>query len=349
MPEKTKYRIAIIGAIIAVTLGIHYGWILEPIFGESHFIHAIHGRLCYVPIVIAASWFGIRGGLLAATAISVLVLPYLFFNSLGAHNLAGELVEIVFYYAIALLTGALVGREFAARRKQQETELQLERSQKLSMVGQMAAGVAHEIKNPIASIKGAIDILCDDNTPENDRAEFRDIVNRETKRIDRTLRDFLEFARPHEPRLEKTDISDTVAGSLRQVEANLSRTGLSVERDIAPDVFVLADREKIHQVMLNLLLNAMEASEPGGRIRVAVRPGAEDVEIRVEDQGKGIDEESLQRIFDPFFTTKSSGSGLGLSIVRNIVEKHHGTIRAERAPDQGTAFIVSLPRYGGAV
>ncbi len=346
MPTNTKYRIAIISGIVALTLGIHYGWILEPIFGESHFIHAIHGRLCYVPIVIAASWFGIRGGLTTATVISVLVLPYLLFNNLGAHNVASELVEIVFYYAIALLTGALVGREFSARRKQQETELQLERSQKLSMVGQMAAGVAHEIKNPIASIKGAIDILCDQNTPDNDKAEFRDIVHRETKRIDRTLSDFLEFARPHEPKLEKTDISETVSGSLRQIEANLERAGLAIEREIVPDIFVLADRERIHQVMLNLLLNAMEASESGGTIRVSVRSDGEDVVVQVTDNGTGIDPETLDRIFDPFFTTKSSGTGLGLSIVRNIIEKHHGSIRAEKAAGRGTSFVITLPRYG---
>ena len=158
-PEKKTTKFYILGGVIALTLGVHYGWIFQPLFGHVHWLHAIHGRFCYIPIVIAAAWFGLRGGLLTALFISVAILPYIFTSDLGAHDLADELAEIVFYFAIALLAGGLITREFRTRKKAEEIRLQLERSHKMSLVGQIAAGMAHEIKNPLASIKGAVEIL----------------------------------------------------------------------------------------------------------------------------------------------------------------------------------------------
>ncbi len=183
-PESIRAKLLILAGATAITLAVHYGWLLEPLFGHVHWVHAIHGRLCYIPIVIAASWFGLRGGLYAAGVISVLVLPYVLTSVDDPHELASEAAEIVFYFAIAILIGVLVEREFTARRKQQEAQLQMERSQKLSLVGQLAAGVAHEIKNPLASIKGAADILTDDDTTRADREEFKEILQNEIRRID---------------------------------------------------------------------------------------------------------------------------------------------------------------------
>jgi len=343
LPERTRYRLAIIGGIILVTVSIHYGWVLEPIFGPQHWIHAIHGRLCYIPIVLAASWFGLRGGLGAAAAISLLVLPFIFVNDLGAHNTAGEVTEIVFYFALGGLIGGIVDRERRVRRRQQETELALERSQRQALVGRMASTVAHEIKNPIASIKGAVEIICDKDTPEADRAEFREIAVSEIRRIDGTLRDFLEFGRPREPHLAPMNLSETVAAGLRQIEAPAAHAGVRLVRHIQPDVAIVGDREKIHQVMLNLLLNALEASAPGGAVRVAVESEAGGARLTIADGGHGIPPEAVGRIFDPFFTTKSSGSGLGLAVARQIVESHGGSIAVESTVGAGTTFTLRLP------
>ncbi len=338
---------ALIGAITLFTVSVHYGFILEPIFGEQHWIHAIHGRLCYIPIVIASTWFGLRRGLWTAAIISLLVMPFLLLKNIGAHNMAGEVTEIVFYFALAGLIGSLAGRELKVRRKQQETELALARSQQLSLVGQMAAGVAHEIKNPLASIKGAVEILVDRDTPEPARDEFRDIVVRETKRIDRTLRDFLEFGRPRESVVKPMDLSETVAASLRQMETTAAGAGVALCRELEPGVMIAGDTEKMHQVMLNLLLNALEATPKGGTITVGVESSGNSARVTVTDSGAGISRDALARIFDPFFTTKSSGSGLGLAVVKQIVDSHGGTIAVESGSGTGTTFTVTLPQVEG--
>ena len=111
MITETRLKIGLIGLAMAITVGIHYGLILEPIFGQSHWVHALHGRFCYIPIVVAAVWFGLRGGLITAASISLLVLPYILGGQHTAHNLAGEMVELIFYFAIAVNHGFLAGNK----------------------------------------------------------------------------------------------------------------------------------------------------------------------------------------------------------------------------------------------
>jgi len=271
-PEHKTTKIGILAGIIALTLSIHYGILIEPIFGHVHWVHAIHGRFCYIPIVIAAAWFGMRGGFIVAAAISVLVLPYIISSDLDSHSLADELAEITFYFAIALLAGALIERELKARKRVQDARLQLERSQKLSLVGQIAAGMAHEIKNPLASIKGAVEILGDESTSSEDKEEFRGIVFKEIKRVNGSVSDFLEFARPSETRLRRTDISRIVSESIKQIEVQAKGVGVAISSNLTEGIVVEADSEKIHQVMLNLLINAVEASPKDTAVSVALVP-----------------------------------------------------------------------------
>ncbi|HUV31380.1 MAG TPA: ATP-binding protein [Acidobacteriota bacterium] len=336
-------KLSVVAASVALTLAIHYGWILEHVFGHSGWVHALHGRFCYIPIVVAASWFGLRGGVITAAAISLLVVPYLVSGSYHG-ELSGELVEIVFYFAIAVLAGGLVDREFALRRRQQETQRQLERSHQLSIIGRMAAGVAHEIKNPLASIKGAVEILTGESASRQDKEEFGRIIGSEVRRIDGTISEFLAFGRPKQARLERTDLTETLKTTIRQFENQAASAGVRLRSDVADGIVVTADREKIHQVVLNLLLNALEASGQGSNIEIGlVREGAKSARLSVTDFGRGISEEDQGRIFEPFYTTKSSGSGLGLAVARSIVESHNGSISVTSEPSSGTEFVVRLP------
>ncbi len=348
MIEKEAYKFGALGFIVALTVGIHYGWLLEPIFGSSHWIHAIHGRFCYIPIVMGAAWFGFRGGLITAAVVSALVLPYVLFSDLTNHTLAGETVEIVFYFAIASLVGALVDREMFARRKRAEMRLELERSQRLSLVGQMAAGVAHEIKNPLASIKGAVEIIGDQSASEADRSQFKDIVVSEIHRIDGTVTDFLTFARPQKSKMEKIDLSSTVRDTLTQLESQVAKSGMSLKRSIDPEVYIRGDKSKIHQMTLNLILNSIEASQAGSAIDVQLTQNGSDIaHLVISDEGSGLPQDDIEKVFEPFYTTKSTGTGLGLAIVRSIVEELRGSISIKSVPAGGASVEIELPTYGG--
>ncbi|NOY89365.1 MAG: DUF4118 domain-containing protein [FCB group bacterium] len=344
--EKTK--ILILGFIIAITLATHYGWILDPIFGHTDLVRAIHGRLCYIPIALAASWFGLRGGVITASIISILVLPFIFVFNAHANNISSELMEIVFYYAIAILIGVVIDKELSLRKKQEETQLQLERAHKLSMIGQMAAGVAHEIKNPLASIKGAVEIISDPSTPLTEKKEFQEIVHDEIKRVDGTIKEFLEFARPKELYMEKLNLSSSLKTSIKQLENQAGNKNISFTRDIEKDVIIFGDKEKIHQVLLNLLLNALQASDNDSQIIVTLKKDEDNKShIKIIDHGKGIEKSQLQKIFEPFYTSKPSGTGLGLAIVKSILEKHQGQINVVSEENKGTEIDVTLPLYEG--
>jgi two-component system sensor histidine kinase HydH len=344
-PEAKASKVAVLVGVTAVTLGIHYGWLVEPFFGHVHWIHAIHGRLCYIPIVISAAWFGLRGGLIAATAISLLLLPYILGTALDSHQLADELTEIVFYFALAVLAGGLIDRELRARKRAEEARLQLERSQKFSLVGQIAAGMAHEIKNPLASIKGAIEILGDESTSAEEKQEFHQIVIKEIRRINRSVSDFLEFARPSRTELERFDLSEAVGDAVRQMNAQAKKQGIAILEEIEGRVYVSGDREKVHQVLLNLLINALEASKPESSVTVALKRdhAARRAVITVEDSGTGLAGDDAERAFEPFFSSKPSGTGLGLAVAKSIVERHGGDIALEPAAGGGARATVVLP------
>lgn len=345
-PDSPKTKMLVLAGAIALTVGIHYGWLVEPFFGHVHWLHVIHGRFCYIPIVIAAAWFGLRGGLVVAGLISAAVLPYILGSDLPTTNLISEWVEIVFYFALGGLIGFLVDRELAARQRQQRAELQVERSQKLSLVGQIAAGVAHEIKNPLASIKGATDILTDPATSADDRTEFSDILRSEVRRIDATVTEFLEFARPKHTELRRIDLSEITRTCLRQIETQTRAAEVTLATAIRDRVIVNGDPEKLHQMMLNLLLNAIQASHPGQQIGVSLQllPTA-DIVLTISDSGDGIARADLERVFEPFYTTRSSGTGLGLAVVKAIVDSHGGQIRIDSTPGRGTTMIVELPQW----
>jgi len=340
--DRNRNRIGFIVLATVVTLGIHYGWLVEPFFGHVHWIHAVHGRFCYVPIVMAAAWFGLRGGLVAAAAISLLLLPLVISQIQASHDVAVEVAEIVFYFAVGGLVGVLVDRENAARRRQLEAQDQVERSQKLSLVGQIAAGVAHEIKNPLASIKGAADILTDPSTAETERAEFRDILRGEVRRIDATVAEFLEFARPRATRHELVDLHGLVGGTVKQMAPQADRAGVAL-RFSGEQATVTGDEEKLRQLVLNLLLNAVQATGENGNVSVGIHPRKDTVVLKVVDDGCGIPAEQAEQVFEPFFTTRSSGTGLGLAVARTIVEEHGGTITLAGQPGNGTTVTVSLP------
>ena len=222
---------------------------------------------------------------------------------------------------------------------------EIERSERLASIGKLAAGVAHEIRNPLSSIKGFATYFKERyrNVPEDQKTA--DIMIREVDRLNRVISQLLEFARPMDIFKKPTSLQVLVQDTLNLIEGDLIRKDLRVNVDIAPDIpKVMIDPDKFKQVFLNLYLNAVDAMEKGGTLTVEARREEETrgVRITISDTGRGIKGEDLPHIFDPYFTTKSSGTGLGLAIVHKIVESHGGKIRVRSREGMGTQVTILL-------
>jgi signal transduction histidine kinase len=313
--------------------------------GHGGFLHAIHGRLCYIPIILGAIWFGVRGGLGVAAAIILLTLPYARVRGItDPMARAGEYTEMVFYVAIGLTAGILIEQQRRERRRRELLQAELAHKERLSSLGQMAAGLAHEIKNPLGSIQGAAEILGDDAAPNSRQADLLDVLSKESKRLGVVVDHFLSFARPRAPALSRVDVNGVVERAAAQVGLEADRRGVGVRCRTSERLPVIgADAGQLHQVLLNVMLNAVAASKDGGEVVVRTAPADGGVEITVRDRGDGIAPEDLPRVFDPFFTTRDSGTGLGLSISHAIITDHGGTIDIDSMPGEGTNVTIRLP------
>jgi two-component system sensor histidine kinase HydH len=221
------------------------------------------------------------------------------------------------------------------------------RAQRLASVGRLAAGVAHEIRNPLSSIKGFATYFRERYREVPEDKQTAEIMIQEVERLNRVVGQLLEFARPMSVERRPTVARSWVQHSLRMVESQIQEKGIRVETRIQEELpRLVVDPDRLQQAMLNLYLNGIEAMERGGTLTVSIQRMAGDrqgVEIFVSDTGKGIGEEDLSHIFDPYFTTKSSGTGLGLAIVHKVVESHGGEVRAESEKGKGTKVLLSLP------
>ena len=241
-------------------------------------------------------------------------------------------------------------------REAKQLEEQLQRSKKLAALGEMSAGVAHEIRNPLGVIKSSAQMLRDEFTPLEDKEEYHELntfIIEEVNRLNRVITEFLNFARPTPPNLQKVNINEIIDKTLHLIAS---------QKKVTPDVkikvesnknlpLVMADPEQIVQALLDIALNGLQAMSDGGELRIAAKR-AEDaegkypaslVQIQITDTGEGIPPSIRDKIFNPFFTTKEEGSGLGLAIVHKIIENHKGFIEVESEVGKGTAFKIFLP------
>lgn len=218
------------------------------------------------------------------------------------------------------------------------------RADRLSALGELSAGLAHEIRNPLGSVEGALQILSRSDVKPEVRTEFTELAKKEVDRLKSLLTTFLEFARPRPPQrilIEPPLLLDDVA-KLAGETAKMSGVSIQVKSSgTIPSVYV--DADQIKQVLLNLVLNAVQAMPNGGEIVLAASVQSGKVSLTVKDQGVGISPEDMEKVFDPFFTTRSGGTGLGLSIAYQIVSRHDGHISVWRNPDRGVTFSVNLP------
>lgn len=352
--------------LILIVIGIGLLHYFTP--GYLIFYHDTYRRLSYFPIALGGIWFGVKGGLSLAALTSIAFIPHLLiFMGKGLETYLSELTEIILYLAAGTLVGMIAGKESRLRKKykllseklkrsyrrlHKETELlleveeQLRVSQKLSTLGQVSSSLAHEIKNPLGSIKGSAEILRDDYPEGHPKREFVDIIFSETARLDNSVNEVLSIFRGSqapENNIKKEPLSGVLKRLIRFMEGKLASRNIRLSGhgfDTVSEVQVAG--EKIFQIFINLILNAADALSQDGEIIFTAHLDKDGARVVVRDNGPGVSSELRGKIFEPFVTGKEEGTGLGLFISRKIAESYGGDVRLMDS-EQGTCFEVLLP------
>jgi len=266
-----------------------------------------------------------------------------------ANQAALALENALMYEELKAFSSQLEERVKKAVAELQQTQEQLMRSEKLATLGQLSAGIAHEIRNPLTSIKILIHSLVDEEATPASREKDLAVIESEIERVNKIIRQFLDFARPRPPALQRLDLHKLLEDTLHLVAYELEAQGIILEKNFMDkNPYVAVDGEQMKQVFLNILLNAIQAMPQGGKLTVATfqenLPSlGEELVVSFRDSGEGIPPEIIEKIFEPFFSTKEEGIGLGLPIGQRIIEEHKGKIRVESYPQKGTTFYVYLP------
>lgn len=327
------------------------------LIGYTGGITSIYYLALLFPVVSTATYSG-----LAITAVSFFLaigayLSFLLFidwpyTKLDPEEIHSLIIRCLLPAIIAVLVNSLgeLTRAESARNKRTaeqlaianqnllEAETAVRRSERLAALGQLSAGLAHELRNPLSSIRGSADLLARSTAKDNAVArELAQIIREEVDRTNSLVTRFLDFARPLEPRRQTVDITGVL-------DRAAQRAGVQIIRNYSPDVPPLAiDPELMEQVFLNLITNAAQASPPGAPVTAVTRSDDGLADVSIVDRGCGIPPEKIDTIFNPFVTTRQNGVGLGLAIVAKIVDGHGGKMAVESAPGKGSAFHVLLP------
>lgn len=234
--------------------------------------------------------------------------------------------------------------------RQKKLEEQLQQSEKMASIGQMVATIAHEIRNPLGIIRSSGEVLANKENPDPTRIKkLAGIIVEEASRLSLILTDFLDFARPRSPATNLVDIRDVLSKVKSHLEHEIQARGIkwSDYSSNGVDPIITGDSDLLYQAFLNITMNAFEAIHEGGVFKVSVSVEGSRVVVEFEDNGHGIKESDLPRIFSPFFTTHEMGTGLGLSVVHNIISAHNGEVSVRSEEGQWTVFMVSLPSSAG--
>lgn len=345
-----------IGGSILLITALHLTTPLDQLV-----LHQTYQRLYYIPIIISAIIFGLRGGLAAALFASIAYTPHILIHWQHANYdyALNQYAEMVLFNVVGCVTGVLGDMTRRARRRAEQTAQELQkayaelrqtfeqllRADRIASVGELSAAVVHEVRNPLASIKGAVEILEDEIAIDSPRREFAGIIKQEVDRLDALVGEFLRFARTPKPAVAPASLNE-IARSVNTLIAQRAETQhVAIELALAQDLpLVTVDSEQIKQVLLNLTINAIQAMPHGGHLTLRTSRDEDEVVIEVEDTGGGVDPALKARIFDPFFTTKDKGVGLGLSIAYKIAAQHGGSLTITNG-SRGAIFRLSLPYH----
>jgi signal transduction histidine kinase len=348
------------GAIASFLIKLALWYVLV---GWTDGIRSSYYWIMLLPVMSAATSMGLIGavaGTLLAWAAYLSFLLYLRPDQFIEADQRAELIMrlATFPIAVFLTYQLLEANRIAAKKYQtaaeqlaeankhlQEAEAAVRRSERLAALGQLSAGLAHELRNPLGTMKTSAEMLMKNVEPDNAVAlEMAGFISSEVDRTNSLVTRFLDFARPLAIRLEKTDLAQVIDQAVSDIEKHSPPLEVAIYKNYSPEIppFLL-DGQLMERVIYNLLLNAAQVSPPKGSVTVKTRQVGDMVEIAVIDRGPGIDPKHMESIFNPFFTTKSSGVGLGLAIVSKIVDEHGGSISVKSDPGEGSVFRVYVP------
>jgi signal transduction histidine kinase len=318
------------------------------------------------PVISAATNLGLLGAGIVTLLSCGMYLSFLIFIDWKSQYIPSqEVLEIALRIMILPVVGFLTRQLAEASRREtrkyqmaaeqlaaanqslKEAEAQVRRSDRLAALGQLTAGLAHELRNPLGTMRTSAELLARNVADENAIAkEVAGYIKSEVDRVNAIITRFLDFARPQHLRLELGDLAALLDKTIEQFERERhgAVADISVSKNYSPDIPALVfDAGLMERVFSNLISNAAQASPPGGVVTVRTRLTDSTVEVAVIDHGSGIDPKNIESIFNPFFTTKAEGVGLGLAIVSKIVDEHGGKITVESTPGEGSVFRVYLP------
>ncbi|MBW1783937.1 MAG: hypothetical protein JRL30_24750 [Deltaproteobacteria bacterium] len=334
MSHTAKWKkITIIAALISGVLGLNY---FTPL--TTGYWHALYRAIVYLPLLLSAFWFGIRGAVYVAVSVILLFIPYVIFHWDGfSLEDFHQILEALLFLGFALTAGILVERE-------KKKTMALLQAESLAAVGRAVSDVAHDMKAPLMAIGGFTTQVSRALDREDPKQKKLQLVVQETARLESMVREMLDFGRPMVIRREATDLNDLVEEIIQASGPVAEKLRVEVKADLEPSMPPLTmDRQRFKQVLLNLTVNALEASPPGESVIIKTTQEMGQANLHVTDRGTGIDTEDEDKVFQPFFSKKKGGTGLGLPIVKKIVEAHKGDIRFHRNADAGMTFTVTLP------
>jgi two-component system, NtrC family, sensor histidine kinase HydH len=353
------------GRSLAVLIKIALATALINHTGDPAAINSDYYPIFYLPVMTAAMYFGPLGTLLWTLASSAAYSSYLYqahqHFTITGESISELLMRILFFFFVAMTVNRFVMQyRLQVRRYQELSENLVEanrslkqaqeearRAERLAALGQLSAGLAHEIRNPLGVIKGSAELLTQKLTSADPLAqELAGYIYTEVNRVSALVGRFLDFARPSQLDLQPVDLGMLLERCLKTVADQGACGRVKVVRDFAPGLpQVMLDQDLCEQVFTNLFMNACEAmGVQGGELKVRLRrANQETVAVEVEDSGPGVAPEMKEQIFNPFVTTKKSGVGLGLAIVSKIVDAHGGTVKLISPPNHGACFRVTFP------
>ena len=226
--------------------------------------------------------------------------------------------------------------------EKKKLESEMKNKEKWAAIGELSANIAHEIRNPLASLRGSIEMLKEGKIPEKHKGKLMDIALSEMERLNNTISDFLTYSSPKPLEIQPVDLHSILDSTLELLKNTEHKNGISIKRDFEGQLFIHADPEKIRQVFWNLGANAFEAMETSGELTVSTKNSLKNVTVSFSDTGSGISQANIDKIFYPFFTTKEKGTGLGLSIAYRIIEEHNGRLIVTSRPGIKTTFEIIL-------